>query len=96
MAITQQNIIDVIPLTISNDDFTLLLSLRALAYYGWGYSKLYTLLNKLIDLVTGTGEEEFSFDHKKLTTKKIECKKCSDTKVKTPCLVCSVNSETNS
>lgn len=80
MAITQQNIINQIPIIIKYNNFDLILTLRSLACYGWGRdSEVYKTLDVLLDEVTDMhGSERLRFDPVSNLAVKIQCKKCND------------------
>lgn len=79
MAVTQQDIIDVIPRYISTRKVDVFQALVSLTNLGWGQkSKLYKMLDELLSLSIDAGTNTYSFDNKTFTYKLVSCKECLD------------------
>ena len=84
MAITQKDIVNLIPLKIDCNTFDLVLDLRALAFRGWGMeNRLVDALNKLLDFLTDEADYGalYHFNRDNFTVTKVECLKCHDRKM---------------
>jgi hypothetical protein len=98
MAITQKDIIDVIPELILDNSTRLLNTLNILAIHGWGCeSELHKKLNRLTYDYECAKETPLKFDKEKWTLTPINCKFCWDQGYtlksvgQLPCTECNVN-----
>lgn len=105
MAITQKDIIEVIPKVIREEHFDLLLGFRTLAYRGWGSSKIHSFLDELVTLTLKGGDYTYLVNKKDCSYKLVGCVRCGDSKqikqsvrniwVDIPCPKCTANTSAN-